>query len=369
MNRNISWRAAAAMVGMVVAGTFLGCSREAVRAGEPSLSVDIGFFYDRLAVYGDWRQQAEYGWVWSPRDVAIGWRPYTDGHWVYTDEYGWVWDSDLDWGWACFHYGRWDWDDQFGWFWVPGYHWGPAWVAWRTGPGFVGWAPLPPRVRWEAGIGLSLGGVNLDDIPSRDWIFVEAQFFDAPRIHEHVVLMSRNVTILHETSNVTRFERVDGRVFNASIPIGRVEEWTHRPVEHLRVAHVGSAGAMALPREHDGEVRVFSPAIRQGREGLTPPRAEEFNRREAAERAQLQERQRAEVSRQEERLQAERPGPGLDERQLRQRQQVERQALRSEHERQQRQLEGQFRYQRGGAMRSEGRAGGRPAGQPERSRR
>ncbi len=112
-------------------------------------AIDIGFFYDRLAPYGDWRQHAQWGWVWSPRGVPINWRPYTYGHWVYTDDYGWLWESDEDWGWACFHYGRWDWDDEFGWFWVPGSYWGPAWVAWRTGPGVIGWCPLPPPVRWR----------------------------------------------------------------------------------------------------------------------------------------------------------------------------------------------------------------------------
>ncbi|PYQ68360.1 MAG: hypothetical protein DMF53_00340, partial [Acidobacteria bacterium] len=30
-------------------------------------SVDLGFFYDSLAPYGNWIQRPSYGWVWTPR--------------------------------------------------------------------------------------------------------------------------------------------------------------------------------------------------------------------------------------------------------------------------------------------------------------
>ncbi len=318
--------------------------------------VDIGFFYDRLAVYGDWRQHNRYGWVWHPLNMPVGWRPYTLGHWVYTDDFGWMWDSDLDWGWAAFHYGRWDWDGDLGWFWVPGYQWGPAWVAWRASPDFVGWTPLPPQVRWQVGVGLEFDGFDLDAIAPWHWVFVRPRYFDAPRIREHEVLSSRNITIIPETRNVTRFEHVDGRVVDRGIAVGLIEGATHRPVPRFRVRHVDTPAAMRLPRERDGEISVFSPGVRRGRAGLVPPRPGEMERRHEAERAHVQEQQRAERARQEERHHTERAAPGVNLEQLRRRQEAERGALRSEHERQLRQLDNRQRRERQAFPRSPGRS-------------
>src|SRR3954454_3610611 len=106
-------------------------------------SVDLGFFYDSLAPYGNWIQRPSYGWVWTPRAVSASWRPYQAGHWVWSDE-GWTWLSDEPFGWATYHYGRWYQDAELGWSWVPGNDWAPAWVSWQEGQDYVGWAPLPP---------------------------------------------------------------------------------------------------------------------------------------------------------------------------------------------------------------------------------
>jgi hypothetical protein len=348
----------------------------AAPAAENVLDVDIGFFYDRLAPYGDWREHPTWGWVWLPRDVAVAWRPYTLGRWVYTDDFGWLWDSDLDWGWACFHYGRWGWEDDLGWFWVPGSSWGPAWVAWRTGPNlespaqsaalggpFIGWCPLPPRVRWEVGVGLVLGGVDLDDIPARRWVFVPTRFFDAPKLRDHLVLVSRNATLFRDTRNVTRFESVGGRAVDNSISRRRIEEATHRPVERFHVRHVDSPAAAHLPREHDGEISVFTPRIRRGPAGLAPPRSGELERRQRAARARLHEQQRAEESRQQERFRAERAAPSIGKQQLQRRQEAERRALQSEHRLQQRLLEGRQQRERGEFQRPERRSERRERGE------
>jgi len=345
MNRKSFRQAVTVMVLSITGAIGLSGFPQPAQA-QTSVNVDVGFFYDRLAPYGDWREHARYGWVWSPHDMPLDWRPYTLGQWVYTDDFGWLWNSDEDWGWACFHYGGWDWDDNFGWFWVPGYDWGPAWVAWRTGPDFVGWCPLPPVVGWQFGVGLALHGFDLDDLPARRFVFVPVEFFIAPRLREHVVLVSRNVTIFRETRNVTRFESFDGRIVNTSISVTRIEEVTHRPIRHFRVAHVDTAGAMLLPHERDGEIRVFDPRIRPGRAGLVPPRPGDLERRQGAERVQTEERQQAEAIRQQQRHQAERAAPGVRPEQLQRRQQAEEQALRGEHERQFRQLENQHQRQR-----------------------
>jgi hypothetical protein len=103
--------------------------------------------------YGYWQQASEYGYVWVPTAVAVGWVPYRYGHWLWVTPWGWTWVDDARWGYAPFHYGRWVvWNH--GWVWVPAPKRGPAGrsvyapalVAWVGGAnGNVGWFPLGPR--------------------------------------------------------------------------------------------------------------------------------------------------------------------------------------------------------------------------------
>ncbi len=116
--------------------------------------------YDDLDDHGDWRTVTEYGAVWVPRGVAVGWAPYRYGHWVWLEPWGWTWVDDAPWGFAPFHYGRWVYVGY--WAWVPGPVavrpvYAPALVAWVGGPRFsmsvsfgagaagVAWFPLGPR--------------------------------------------------------------------------------------------------------------------------------------------------------------------------------------------------------------------------------
>jgi uncharacterized protein DUF6600/FecR-like protein len=107
---------------------------------------------------GQWQQAPEYGYVWTPTVVAVGWVPYRYGHWVWITPWGWTWVDDARWGYAPFHYGRWVvWHNS--WCWVPAPRHGrtgravyaPALVAWvgaagAAAPGsHVGWFPLGPR--------------------------------------------------------------------------------------------------------------------------------------------------------------------------------------------------------------------------------
>jgi hypothetical protein len=109
---------------------------------------------------GQWQQAPEYGPVWVPTVVAVGWVPYRYGHWVWVTPWGWTWIDDARWGYAPFHYGRWvTWKNS--WCWVPAPKHGrpgravyaPALVAWVGNPapgtatagGNVGWFPLGPR--------------------------------------------------------------------------------------------------------------------------------------------------------------------------------------------------------------------------------
>ena len=116
-----------------------------------------------LDTYGSWSQVPQYGMVWSPSRVEVGWTPYQQGHWVWQDPWGWTWISSEPWGWAPYHYGRWV-NYSSRWCWVPvapavrRVAYAPALVAFvGSGPGFsasvtigggggyVGWFPLAPH--------------------------------------------------------------------------------------------------------------------------------------------------------------------------------------------------------------------------------
>src|SRR5690349_6006113 len=114
--------------------------------------------YEDLDDNGDWRETPDYGPVWVPRTVAVGWAPYRYGHWAWVEPWGWTWIDDAPWGFAPFHYGRWVYVDG-GWAWVPGRVvprpvYAPALVAfvggrnWSVAIGVgqgVAWFPLAPE--------------------------------------------------------------------------------------------------------------------------------------------------------------------------------------------------------------------------------
>lgn len=132
-----------------------------------------------LDSYGRWDEIPQYGRVWTPTTVEIGWQPYRTGHWVWQDPWGWTWIADEPWGWAPYHYGRWV-AYQTRWYWVPVSPtvpvctYSPALVAFVGGGpgwsasvsigqgGYVGWFPLAPSdpfVPWwgsQTGFGISL---------------------------------------------------------------------------------------------------------------------------------------------------------------------------------------------------------------------
>jgi hypothetical protein len=123
------------------------------------VSRDVDGYYD-LDDYGDWSTDNDYGEIWVPRGVAVGWAPYQVGHWVFIAPWGWTWIDDEPWGFAPFHYGRWAFVGNR-WGWVPGPLvvrpvYAPALVGFVGGGGFgfsvsfgggfsgVAWFPLGP---------------------------------------------------------------------------------------------------------------------------------------------------------------------------------------------------------------------------------
>lgn len=113
---------------------------------------------DDLDGNGQWDTHPEYGSIWTPTTVSVGWAPYRYGRWAWVRPWGWTWVDDAPWGFAPFHYGRWvNWRGR--WCWAPGTYvrrpvYAPAMVGWVGGPHLsvgisigrpVGWVPLAPR--------------------------------------------------------------------------------------------------------------------------------------------------------------------------------------------------------------------------------
>src|SRR5499427_2128718 len=126
--------------------------------------------YEDLDEYGGWRPVPEYGNVWFPHTVMVGWAPYRYGHWVWISPWGWTWVDDAPWGFAPFHYGRWVVvGGVWGWVpapprpavvtavyvrpvyapalvaWVGGAHWGVGVAVGSAPAAGVAWFPLGPR--------------------------------------------------------------------------------------------------------------------------------------------------------------------------------------------------------------------------------
>ncbi|MCW5578512.1 MAG: hypothetical protein KIS89_07710, partial [Dokdonella sp.] len=113
--------------------------------------------YD-LDEYGSWSTARDYGAVWYPTQVAVGWAPYRSGYWSWVGPWGWTWIDNSPWGFAPFHYGRWVYIGNR-WGWCPGPRhvraiYAPAMVAFVGGHGWgasvslggpIGWFPLGPR--------------------------------------------------------------------------------------------------------------------------------------------------------------------------------------------------------------------------------
>lgn len=252
----------------VSAGIHIGPSGRA--------SVDIGFFYDDLAPYGNWIERSSYGWVWAPRSVSASWRPYQDGHWIWTDQ-GWTWVSDEPYGWATYHYGRWYDDPELGWVWVPGDEWGPAWVSWQEGDDYIGWAPLPPSVT------LTFGGVLSVTLAPETYVFVPQRYFLAPRIVTYVVPETRVRGFWGRTHNFTRYRRSGDRIYNDGVPVEQVQRFVGRPVPRYHLADSTSARQARIQGDR---VTIFRPQVQ--RANVPPPPQRPAARRAVVDAQQFQ---------------------------------------------------------------------------------
>jgi hypothetical protein len=216
------------------------------------VSVDFQVFYDDLSPYGNWVDNSDYGYVWSP-DVSSGFSPYsTNGYWIFTYA-GWTWVSNYSWGWAPFHYGRWFYDRYYGWLWAPDTEWGPGWVSWRRSNDYYGWAPIGPGISFEIAYG---NGYNL---PYNQWTFVRDRDFGRTNINNYYINNSNNVTIINNTTVINNIRRDDGRNtrYNAGPDRNEVERRAGRTFTPVALTESNKPGQNL----RNGELQMYRPRV------------------------------------------------------------------------------------------------------------
>jgi hypothetical protein len=159
--------------------------------------------YSDLDDYGRWNEEPEYGPVWYPTTVAVGWAPYSYGYWNWIGPWGWTWIGYEPWGFAPFHYGRWAFIGGR-WGWCPG----PYFVRPVYGPAFVGFFG-----GGHFGVGFGFGGgvgwfpLGFGE-PFHPWFHCGRGFVERINVRNTVI---RNTTII----NNTHFNYVNARNVHA----------------------------------------------------------------------------------------------------------------------------------------------------------
>jgi hypothetical protein len=218
--------------------------------------------YEDLDDYGQWRSDPDYGNVWYPTGVAVGWAPYRFGHWAYVYPWGWTWVEDEPWGFAPFHYGRWAFVGG-GWGWVPG-------------PVAVRPVYAPALVAFVGGISISVGTAPVGWFPLAPREVYVPWYRTSPRYVQNVNVTNTRVTVVQVTNvynnytvnHVTNVTYVNQRVNNSVTVVNRETFVNARPV-NTNVVHV-DARAMASARVTPTVVTQVRP-VRQSVVGVAHP--------------------------------------------------------------------------------------------------
>ena len=228
--------------------------------------------------YGAWSQVPEYGPVWYPSGVAVGWVPYRFGHWAWVEPWGWTWVGAETWGFCPYHYGRWV---LIGarWGWVPGpvavVPWyAPALVAFVGGGGFslsigfgfggvAAWFPLGPSdpfVPWYHYQGDYLRQVNITNVRNVTNI---TNIINVTNV--------RNVTNIHYAYREVATTAVPAKVFQGGQPVASA-------VVHVTPQQLAQAQVIAHPAINPTRAAMFAgkpttqaPPVRTAR--VNPPPA------------------------------------------------------------------------------------------------
>ena len=144
--------------------------------------------YSDLDDNGTWNEEPDYGPVWYPNTVSVGWAPYSYGYWNYIGPWGWSWIGYEPWGFAPYHYGRWSYIGSR-WGWCPG----PIYARPFYGPAFVGFFGGS-----HFGVGLNVGWFPLGfGEPYHPWFRGGRGYMNRINVRNTVI---RNTTIINNTN-------------------------------------------------------------------------------------------------------------------------------------------------------------------------
>lgn len=243
-----------------------------IASAEAQTRLGISVFHDELAPHGRWIRHPAHGYVWTPRDVRPGWRPYTEGRWIHTVRHGWYWQSSEPFGWATYHYGRWGYQRAYGWYWVPGTQWAPAWVVWRVGDDSIGWAPIAPDRR-----GYAIAYPTRYRAPVvESWVFVEMRHVSAALLLDYVIPVREIPVYLRQSPNVITVNIENNIIINQPIEITQIQQVLAEPMLRVEEVTFVTDPAQAASSDDDTQqITAFQADLAAPAADETPPDAAE----------------------------------------------------------------------------------------------
>jgi hypothetical protein len=216
---------------------------------------------------GTWSEEPEYGHVWYPNTVEVGWAPYSYGNWNWVGPWGWTWVGYEPWGFAPYHYGRWQYVGSR-WGWCPG----PIYQRPFYGPAFVGFLG---GAHWSVGFGFG-GGLGVGWFPLG---FREPYYpsFHASRVYINNINIHnttiRNINVLN--SGAGRFNYAYARNTNAVTVASRNAFAGGRAINRhsVRVTQASLHGAQVTDRISATPTRQSSFGAANMRARSTPSAA------------------------------------------------------------------------------------------------
>ena len=223
-----------------------------------------------LDAYGVWSQVPQYGPVWYPSGVAVGWVPYRLGHWAWVEPWGWTWVGAEPWGFCPYHYGRWA---------LIGVRWG-----WVPGPVTVAPWYSPALVAFVGGvsIGFGFGAVAAWFPLGPSDPFIPWYHYQGDYLRQVNITNVRNVTNITNITNVTNVTNihyayrevattaVPAKVFQGGQPVANA-------VVHVTPQQLAQAQVIAHPAVNPTRTAVFAgkavqaPPVRAARVNAPPP--------------------------------------------------------------------------------------------------
>jgi hypothetical protein len=206
-----------------------------------------------LDEYGAWRDTPDYGHVWIPTTVEVGWAPYRHGHWAFVQPWGWTWVDDAPWGFAPFHYGRWV---EVGntWGWIPGavvVHpvYAPALVAWvgepdvvvrvHLGGPSVGWIPLGPGELWSPPFATSVNFIRNANVTNVNKTVINNITTVNNVTNNTTYVNQKNVTVVSQQTFATA-----APIAKAALPVAPIA--ANQPI-HVAATPAASTAVLPTP--------------------------------------------------------------------------------------------------------------------------